>query len=69
MTDTGAPMPSDADEREQASLLRRELDDVEHALGRLDAGTYGTCELCGEAIPDQDLNAAPQARVCAAHAA
>jgi DnaK suppressor protein len=58
----------DPDERELAVSLRRELDDVEHALGRLDAGTYATCEVCGETITDDVLAGTPQARVCAAHA-
>ena len=65
MSDPG----TDLDEREQAGVLRRELDDVEHALGRLDAGTYGICEVCGGAIDDDVLAGAPQARVCATHAA
>ena len=45
-----------------------ELGDVEHALTRLDAGTYGTCEVCGAAIGDEVLRAAPAARCCADHA-
>lgn len=41
-----------------------ELADVEHALERLDAGTYGTCEACGEPIPDDRLEALPATRFC-----
>ena len=33
-----------------ASQLRSELDEVERALAKLDDGTYGKCETCGEAI-------------------
>ncbi len=44
--------------------LETELHDVEHALHRLDDGTYGTCEVCGEAIGEARLEAAPATRVC-----
>jgi RNA polymerase-binding transcription factor DksA len=35
--------------------VEAELADVEHALRRLDEGTYGTCEVCGKVIPDERL--------------
>ena len=41
-----------------------ELADVEHALQRLDDGTYGTCEACGKPIDDARLEAMPAARFC-----
>ena len=41
-----------------------ELADVEHALQRLDQGTYGTCEACGKPIPDDRLEALPATRFC-----
>ena len=34
------------------------------ALGRLDAGGYGTCERCGRAIAPARLEARPVARTC-----
>jgi RNA polymerase-binding protein DksA len=37
---------------------------VERALGRLDAGTYGRCEECGNAIPKARLQAFPRATLC-----
>lgn len=40
--------------------------DVEHALDRLDDGTYGTCAACGRPIPFERLEAIPQARHCVA---
>lgn len=59
---------TEAFDRERAlSLLENieaELDDIEHALGRLDDGTYGTCEACGQAISDDRLEAVPGARFC-----
>lgn len=44
-----------------------ELADVERALQRLDEGTYGTCQVCGAAIDDERLAAAPAAAHCRAH--
>ena len=49
-----------------AALVSATLDDIEHALSRLDAGTYGTCELCGQAIPLERLEAIPHASTCVA---
>jgi RNA polymerase-binding transcription factor DksA len=49
------------------SILERveaELGDVEHALRRLDEGTYGTCEACGKPIDDERLQAMPATRFC-----
>lgn len=57
----------EVDERLLADGLRQELDDVEYALGRLDAGTYGICESCGNRIEDSVLAETPQARRCGAH--
>lgn len=44
--------------------VQAELADVEHALQRLDDGTYGTCEACGKPIDDGRLEALPAARFC-----
>jgi RNA polymerase-binding transcription factor DksA len=51
------------------TAVEGELADVERALGRLDEGTYGSCEVCGEAIDDERLAAEPATARCAAHAA
>lgn len=42
--------------------IERDLAAVETALQRLDAGTYWTDEVTGEAIPDDVLAADPTAR-------
>lgn len=47
--------------------LRRELDDVERALQRVAAGTYGICEDCGEPINPERLEARPMAIYCIRH--
>lgn len=57
----------EVDERQLAAVLREELDGVERALERLDAGTYGLCDTCGAAIDDDVLAVAPQSRSCSAH--
>ncbi|MBV8692453.1 MAG: TraR/DksA C4-type zinc finger protein [Actinobacteria bacterium] len=44
--------------------VEAELADVEHALRRLDDGTYGTCEACGKVIDEARLEALPAARFC-----
>ena len=44
--------------------VEAELSDVEHALKRIDAGTYGVCEACGKPIGDGRLEALPAARFC-----
>ena len=46
--------------------IEAELSDVEHALRRIDDGTYGTCEACGRPIGDDRLEALPAARFCLA---
>lgn len=51
-----------------AAQLREQLDDIENALTKLDGGTYGRCEVCGEAIGEARLEAMPAARFCIEHA-
>ena len=43
------------------------LDDVRRARRRIVEGTYGTCEVCGEPIPEARLEARPWANRCVAH--
>jgi RNA polymerase-binding transcription factor DksA len=47
-----------------AVTLRETLSEVEHALGKLADGSYGTCERCGAAIAQARLQAKPAARYC-----
>ncbi len=46
--------------------LRETLLEIDAALAKLDAGTYGQCESCGEDIADDRLEAMPAARLCIA---
>jgi DnaK suppressor protein len=43
---------------------RRVLRDVVSALQKIDDGSFGSCERCGEAIADKRLEALPFARYC-----
>jgi RNA polymerase-binding transcription factor DksA len=52
----------------QEDLIGR-LTDVDRALDKLGSDTYGTCEVCGEPIPDERLEAVPAARCCVEHQA
>ncbi|MER3415422.1 MAG: hypothetical protein C4297_04305 [Gemmataceae bacterium] len=47
-----------------AELEARELQLVERALEKLEQGTYGICELCGQKIPVARLNAMPYCVYC-----
>jgi RNA polymerase-binding transcription factor DksA len=47
-----------------AVAARRKLADIEEALGRLTAGTFGRCEECGSVIPPGLLTVIPEARYC-----
>lgn len=40
------------------------LGEIEAALKRIDAGTYGTCEVCGKPIGEDRLRAIPWAKLC-----
>ena len=44
--------------------VEAELTDIEHAMARIEDGTYGICESCGKAIGADRLNAMPAARFC-----
>ncbi len=65
---------SAADNQESFSENRAILDnleiqfkDIKSALEKIENGTYGTCEVGGEAIPEDRLNANPSARTCISH--
>ncbi len=43
---------------------RHERDEIDDALARLDAGTYGVCARCGDDIPLERLRIRPTATTC-----
>jgi RNA polymerase-binding protein DksA len=64
-------LASDTLEREVDLSIRDAAEDslrmVEAALERVSEGTYGTCARCGEPIPDERLEARPEAEYCVEH--
>jgi RNA polymerase-binding transcription factor len=44
--------------------IRQELSKVEHALDKIQNGTYGICDNCGKPIDPERMEALPQATVC-----
>ncbi|MCL7451824.1 MAG: TraR/DksA C4-type zinc finger protein [Anaerolineae bacterium] len=55
--------------RWELNLARRDrvesrIEDLEHALERLEEGTYGVCESCGKPIDLGRLEALPQTELC-----
>ena len=47
-----------------SGTLAETLGEIDHALAKLDAGTYGQCERCGGLIAEARLEAMPAARLC-----
>lgn len=44
--------------------VRANLAEIEHALEKIKNGTYGLCDVCGQPIPPDRLDAVPFANVC-----
>jgi DnaK suppressor protein len=57
-----------SEERSQAiavvRALRSNLRDVERALSKMETGSFGICERCGEPISTERLEALPWAELC-----
>lgn len=73
--DLGSDREDNATEVEQyvdniavEGTLEEQLADVIDALVRMDAGTYGTCSVCGKEIQEGRLRAYPAAKECMEHA-
>lgn len=66
--DNFADLASATAERSQTLALietaRERLGHCDAALAKLDDGTYGICEVCGEAIPEARLEARPLSVRC-----
>jgi RNA polymerase-binding protein DksA len=60
---------TDAMEREKTFLFASRgskfVNQLDDALSRIDAGTYGACKACGLLIPKERLEAVPTAQTCA----
>ena len=66
--DSGQVAAEQGEHRAIVGHIQDSLRDVEAALAKLDAGTYGKCEECGEEIAEARLEAMPSARYCIKHA-
>ena len=44
--------------------LKHQLDDVKAALGKIEAGTYGACDTCGDDIGEARLEFRPESIQC-----
>ncbi len=66
--DSGQVAAEQGENKVLAARLRTELDEVERALAKIDDGSYGKCEVCGETIAEPRLEAMPATRFCIAHA-
>ncbi|MFI0502142.1 TraR/DksA family transcriptional regulator [Streptomyces albogriseolus] len=62
--DTGTKNITREHELALAANAREMLDQFERALQRLEAGTYGLCENCGEPIGKARMQAFPRATLC-----
>jgi DnaK suppressor protein len=62
-----AMMRAQLDEQVMLSeSLRAQLDDIDVAIKRSEAGIYGVCERCGDPIPDERLSLFPATKHCVA---
>lgn len=48
--------------------LNSELEQIQEAFERIDKGTYGVCDECGQEIPYERLEALPFTKYCIEHA-
>lgn len=49
-----------------SAQARAAVVEIDRALAKIDAGTYGVCEQCGQHIPQARLKALPYAALCVA---
>ena len=70
----GSPFGKREDEAVESTELEKrmalqqrildQLAEIDHALEKLEDGTYGRCDRCGKAIDPARLEALPQASLC-----
>ena len=77
---TPEPIDTEADQNEAADRveewderrailaeLENRFNNIKRALKKIEEGTYGICEISGEAIEEERLEANPAARTCTEH--
>ena len=45
--------------------INRRIKEIDESLSRIKDGTYGSCQACGEDIPEGRLEVRPKAKYCA----
>ncbi len=66
VADLGTKAFSRDQELALAVTIKGRMEQVEHALERLEQGRYGSCERCAEEIPVARLTAFPSVTLCVA---
>jgi RNA polymerase-binding transcription factor DksA len=65
LAECATSVPDPVAQRRSADL-QQTVEDIDAALARIAAGTYGSCTVCGAAIPEERLELRPMARSCVA---
>lgn len=68
MADAGEQIRQRSERLGEIDHTESRLDKIEAALGKMDEGTYGTCDVCGDGISEDRLRALPLATRCIEHA-
>ena len=66
--DSGQVAAEQGENKALLNQLNEQLAEVARALAKVDDGTYGQCERCGEPISEARLEAMPATRYCIEHA-
>jgi RNA polymerase-binding transcription factor DksA len=64
LADAGSEMFERSRDLSIVEDLEAQLVEVDHAVSRIEHGTYGRCEACGREIDAERLQARPAARFC-----
>ena len=64
LADVGSEMFERSRDLSIVEDLEGQLVEVDHAVSRIEHGTYGLCEACGREIDAERLRARPAARFC-----
>ena len=67
VNDVADNMESYGENQAVLSKLEAQFNDIKIALEKIKKGTYGKCEVGGEDIPENRLEANPSARTCIEH--
>ena len=66
--DSGQVAAEQGENKALLNQLNEQLAEIDRALAKVDDGTYGLCERCGDPIAEARLEAMPATRFCINHA-